>query len=230
MTDRRSSQPAGRCPVEERLLGAWLEDASSLEGEVFAAHAASCPDCSRRVELANDLKKATAPLLSPLPETAPPPAEVRALRRAARSERKPGSRRKALTASGLKPSPLWMAAAATVILTAAVFLIIRPGSREITRGQTAALEETMSPRGALRVPPGGFQWGPVPGAARYSIELIDENLELLLSEKNLSELKLVLPEEIRIGLDRGKTYVWTVIALDEHYSVIEEISASFSLE
>lgn len=230
MTSPKSEQPAGRCPVEKRLIDAWLEDASSPEGRVFLAHAASCRVCGRRLELANELNEATAPLLNLLPESAPARADVRALRRAARTVGKPFSRRKGRTTAAPSPILTGIIAAAAVGLAAAVILVAPPSRHEIFRGQTAALEEKMSPRGVLGAPPQEFRWAPVPGAARYSVELIDDKLDLLLSERNLDGLRVLLPGEIRSGLVRGKTYVWTVIALDEHYAVIEEISASFRLE
>jgi hypothetical protein len=88
----------------------------------------------------------------------------------------------------------------------------------------------MSPQGTLREKPSFFEWSPVDGATFYSLELIDEDLNLLAQSQRSSNVNFTLAREVVHKLERGRTYIWTVKAYDDEGSELGDRSAEFKIE
>jgi hypothetical protein len=105
------------------------------------------------------------------------------------------------------------------------------GQREVYRqeGKKPALM-LVEPSGKVQEPPEFFVWTAYEGAAEYTFELIDDELNTLFIDHEAKESKLVLPNEVVKKLERGRTYVWKVLAEDEDSNILESERTYFEIK
>ena len=71
--------------------------------------------------------------------------------------------------------------------------------------------EAATPDGDLPAPPDQLRWKPVPGATRYSVQILDDEAAQLWSAET-SEPHVALPRDAIAHFEPGKTLLWTVTA------------------
>lgn len=207
------------CPTDEQFLELCLEKSPRPENEALLDHFRTCPDCRTKFRILLDVDSALrkdARRLRPL---------ARASRREIRRELRPtGTARRRRAAR-------WMAVAgsAAAILLAVVF---RPGllPREdgfSIRGESA--EVVALPSGRILAPPLLFVWEPAAGGESYRYELIDEDLRLLSAQTTFNPW-ILLPAEVKPVLQSGRTYIWTVDAVNDEGIIIRRTVRHFEME
>jgi hypothetical protein len=72
---------------------------------------------------------------------------------------------------------------------------------------------TLSPKGDLGQGPTELSWQPVPGAANYSVKLMEVDRSELW-EASSGQTSVSLPATVRERIVPGKTLIWQVVALD----------------
>ncbi|MGB9004953.1 MAG: hypothetical protein WCB96_04435 [Candidatus Aminicenantales bacterium] len=231
MKDRAKSPKRWGCPQGRRLREAFLEEEPSLDKEIFLAHASSCPYCRKKLELIEKLRSQLAPQLEQVPGTSLDRKETRHLRKVAYKEISRISGRPAGHPLFRRFSLRHLAIAGLVLSLAlgASLLLNRSGSRDTFRDTLPPGQDGLSPQGLLKEKPAVFEWSPVPEAASYSFELINDDLELLAQGERSCRTRFTLSPEAVQKLTTGRTYIWTVKAYDDKGSELGERSADFTV-
>jgi len=108
-----------------------------------------------------------------------------------------------------------VAAGSAAALLLAVFVLpgLPPrGNDALERG--GMTDNISLPSGCLTEPPLLFVWTPLPDGDGYRFELIGENLGLLAA-LSTKEPWAMIPASVRKGLAPGRTYLWTVEAVND---------------
>jgi len=132
-----------------------------------------------------------------------------------------------LSAKFLVPATLLL-----VIVVAGYILFLSPvGQRDRLRSVDSGELRLLAPVGHLTAPPEEFSWTPVLGADAHVLTMTDEKLNRIFVDESPKPLTgISFPEKLRSVLVRGRTYVWTVIAVDEDNHVLATKSASFIID
>ena len=86
------------------------------------------------------------------------------------------------------------------------------------------------PVGRIPDAPTVFRWSPVARAESYLFELYDESLERVHAGSTYLINELVLGAETKAKLAEGRTYLWSVSALDGDSELLATRSGSFVIE
>jgi len=211
--------------VEE--LGRWMDGLfSDAEESRASAHLAGCARCQTELALFQELERTT-----PQPKDQPAVSWIVAelKRRSSESARAtgevsrsaPSSARRALSPRGLAGRRISAAALslAAMVIAVAVGLSVRT-SREpglISDGIPTALRSQgvvgLAPIGDLMQSPTELRWQPLPGAARYSIKLMEVDRSEFW-QASAEGTVVLLPAAVREKVVPGKTLLWQVTALD----------------
>jgi len=224
--------PSDACATTEQLSG--LSDASLPEPvrARVSAHVTACLRCQTGLALLEEFESGA---LRPDEEAAASwitarlergfgqiTGAVRASSRAGTEERQPGWRRLfGVRLLGSRP-----AAAAAFALAAAMLLIVL--NLPIRTAREPALPPdidatplvfrsdalaAVGPSGDLEQAPTELRWQPSPGAASYSVQLMEvDRVELWKAES--SEPSVSLPPAVRARIVPGKPLLWRVMAKD----------------
>lgn len=124
-------------------------------------------------------------------------------------------------------SPRNIAAAAAVLIAVLVSIYIakltRPELMPLEREVGSQIFRTIEPEGAIDNSPILFQWNPVKGAREYTIEVLDDGLEMIYRKERILVPSFALPDKIYSQLQVSRTYFWKVIAtLDSEKSIESE--------
>ncbi|OGD18230.1 MAG: hypothetical protein A2Y69_14940 [Candidatus Aminicenantes bacterium RBG_13_59_9] len=225
------------CPerqlFEKAILGGLRKDKLNR----FLEHVSQCSRCQKIYEVMAAVKNELAARSLNIPESLSP-EDSRAWQRSARvrlAEIERSERAKAkkphsswiLSAKFLVPATLLL-----VIVVAGYILFLSPvGQRDRLRSVDSGELRLLAPVGHLTAPPEEFSWTPVPGADAHVLTMTDEKLNRIFFDDTLkASTKIPLPEKLWKGLERGRTYVWTVIAVDEDNHALATKSASFIID
>jgi hypothetical protein len=155
----RGSADRSGCVAPEALLALARRSGSEEERLATLDHVMACERCGRELALLRAVEQAGAELGegAPAPRESAAPVPLRA--------RGTGARRFAVR----------MALAASVLVAlGVVFGVLRgPAERQdVMRGDGAAVVPTRPAPGETVRPPVVFAWQPVPGASRYTVEVL----------------------------------------------------------
>lgn len=229
----------GKCPKDSALIALFMNELAPRGSERALRHLAACPRCSRRFGVLRQVKRDLEPKVDSFAAAHTPADAAALLRDAARD---------GIAALGSaipnRPSPsrsrpfgmffgLRFAAgllALLAVLTAgAIFALTRFQRHAVLRSPSLTLT-LLSPVGTIPAPPGVLRWTPVLNAESYSLELIDDSLNLVYRGSTFLITETLLPSQVLSGLAKGRTYVWSVSARDRDGSYITTRSGSFVIE
>ncbi len=203
-----------RCPADSELIRFASRETSARETDRMLGHLAVCSRCSVRYGVLQQLKRDLEPRVDAFV------AEHEAAR--------PSRPRPFAVLAGLRLAPV-LALLALALGSGAYLAISRGGRHSDLRGSAAPLA-SIEPAGRISAPPAVLRWSPVPRAESYRLELIDDSLRRVHAGAAFLVNELVLPAEVRGALVRGRTYVWTVSALDADGNLLTSGSGSFVIE
>ena len=90
--------------------------------------------------------------------------------------------------------------------------------------------ELIEPTGEIKKTPIVFKWKKVKGVEYYIFELLDEELNLVWESSQLSNNKVLLPQNLMSSLIKKKAYFWKVTAFLNNGQKIESNTQYFELE
>ena len=202
MLDARTGRGRAECVTPEAMLA--LVRRAGAEGDRLATldHVMACGDCSRELELLRALEQAGA--------------ESRESRSAA-----PVARASAADVTPIRgrPSALWrrfapLALAASLVIAVGIGVLGRgagPATEDVFRGTGVAVT-LLAPAADVRPGvPVTFAWRPVPGAARYALEVLDAAANVVFSSTTPDTTATVTDAR---RLTPGAEYRWWVRAVD----------------
>ena len=193
------------------------------------SHLASCPRCQTELAMLQEFELAT-----PRPEEAAHVSWVAAELKRRSGEidfaQEPGSSRPAPSRLGslvthkiLAPRRIGAAAIslAAMLTVVTVGLYLRMGKQPVlvsdgSSGQTVLRSQAvipLAPKGDLEHSPTALHWQPVPGAARYSVKLMEVD-RAVLWQSSSEQPTVVLPQTVREKIVPGKTLLWEVTAIE----------------
>ena len=203
-----SKQHKNRCPNKKMFFLVSSNEVSLGKKEEFIDHILFCKKCRKKFEIMNQLTTEVEENLTNIPEKSLSQEEHSQLKKLARQKTKVFRKnKKKKRIFGLLPFP-YFAAAAAILTTILVFLII-PMVQHRGEYRTGASEKVVliEPLGKIRQPPSVFSWSPVKGADGYKFKLINEKLDTIFYEEGIVTTQIILPENLRILLIEKKIYV-----------------------
>jgi len=219
-----------RCPKDEVFVKAFMRELSLKESERIIDHILVCGKCRKKFETLKQLSRELAGKMYELEAEKLSSEEMEELKEIARKRAGETKRRGALIFGWI---PVKYAASAVVLIAAAagLYAVFKTGQREVYReeGKKPALL-LIEPSGKVPQPPEVFVWTAYEGAAEYTFELIDDELNTLFIDYEAKESELVLPDEVVKKLERGRTYVWKVLAEDEDSNILESERTYFEIK
>jgi len=119
---------------------------------------------------------------------------------------------------------------AIVVLFLAAFLILgKPGIENTLRGSDRASFKLMIPQGPVSAAPRLFYWTHVPQGDQYRFELIDDELQTLIT-LTTKDAWILIPESIQKKILSHRTYLWTIEAINDDNLRIAESRGYFELK
>ncbi len=217
-----------KCPKDSRLVRFYVEGAGNPRMAAILDHVVRCPRCRLRFDTLIQLKGDIDPKIGEFARGLDPEVAVRQVRESAREklgklgvQNAPGRRRFRLAS---------VTAALAIVVIAAGLFLSRSFFRPVARIRSPSLVLVlMEPVGTVREAPHVFKWTPVLHAESYSIQMIDESLREVFKSGTFLITELVVPPEVRASLERGATYVWSVLATDADSNTVASKSGSFTL-
>ena len=132
----------------------------------------------------------------------------------------------------------WISAGAAlvVVLTAAAYFSGVFSSAPLYRGHNPFGLKLISPGRIVSAPPAFFEWTPATKGDSYRLILVDEDLNTVWNGEESEQwvytdvtCRMYVPPEILKRLERGKSYVWSVQALDDNGVVFTRESRAFTI-
>ena len=217
------------CPKNADFVRFCLGEFDDGARRRFFDHTLLCPVCRPRLRLMTGLQAEVEARGSGIPEAGLAARESGALREmAAEQLRSAGGPSRRLR---LRLAPV--AAVAAVALVALglgyVFLKSAPPSNFAVRGSVSQELRLLEPGAKLAQAPTTFSWTDVRGKDDFQFVLIDDELTTIYTAVT-EDVKLRLPDAARQELKKGKTYLWTVRAMDEKSRELASASREFEIE
>lgn len=225
------------CPKESSLVGLFMGEAAPRETEKLLRHLASCRRCSFRFNVLRQVKRDLHQQVDAFADSRDQARGVEELREAA-LQRMGGT---ASSAASPPPPPArhWPLRtmfgirfafgliALVMVLTSGTYFVARQ-----IRGHSGVRSPfprltLLAPTGTISDVPASFRWTPVTSAENYILELIDDSLRPIYATSTFVITEAAIPREIKSGLVKGRTYVWSVTARDGSGTLLASRSGSF---
>jgi hypothetical protein len=219
-----SYRKSGDCPKSDDFVEAFLGEAGA--GPEFLEHSARCPICRPKMQVLAKVRAGLEARVGMVPEAGLTREESRELRRAAAEQlrlMRPPAHRLSLRA-------LQVTAAAGIVLALGyLYLNNSLPSRFAVRGSVNHELRLLGPGPHLLSGPVDFSWSDVPGRNDFRFVLVDDELNTIY-EAETEATSLRLPESVRGKLAKGRTYLWTVVAIDDNSRDLATASRVFDVE
>lgn len=197
------------CPSREAFEKSFRTDATLEERERMADHALVCPSCRARMEVLLDVRQEIASR----GRTFRPMAKASLVELKSQTGARLSGPRRVL---GVRLIPVATAGALLALALAAVFLIgpLAPRDGVLRDGEAGGLA-LLSPKGKIKGTPMEFRWdGPVE-ANTYFIEVVDDRLAVIIPPTGTVERFYSLPIGYENRFAPGRTYIWSLTAIDD---------------
>ena len=216
------------CPKSEAIVRLLMGELDQEASRRVFDHVLSCPFCRPRMQVLRKVKVELESRAGGIPEAGLTKKETRALRGLAAEEL---SRLKRPTRPRLlRPLPAAAAAAVVVAALGAGYLYLQNAVHmSVTRGSAGGSLSLNAPGDQLSKAPAVFTWSEVPGRDDFRFLLISENLDTIY-ELDTHATAVDLPEAARQKLQTGRTYLWSVLALDSAGRELASASREFVIE
>jgi hypothetical protein len=218
------------CPEDDMFVRAFMRELTFEENERFIDHILVCAECRKKFETLKQLSGELSGKMDALEAEKLSPEEAEELKELA--QKKIGeSKRKRTLIFGWVPVKYMAAAAVLFAAVVGLYVVLKMGQREVYREEAKKPALVLiEPSGKVPLPPEIFVWTAYEGAAEYTFELIDDELNTLFIDDQIWESKLVLPDEVVKKLEKGRTYVWKVLAEDEDSNILESARIYFEIK
>jgi hypothetical protein len=237
-----SSAGKGSCPPLEKILESFFPGVSENEKFRVVDHAAACPSCHQKFEMARGILLETKRMAEGFEEISLDDKALAAIREKARLriQELERSKGKPATEGGKEPlrgllavRNLRFATAAVLLLVGGLFLIsiltLRQRPQETVRGTESQGIRLEVPQGEWAESRLTFHWVAYPGAEAYEVKLLDEALTMLWMSGRTKIPYAAFPPGRLASLEKGKTYYWKVIVHLKKGKVIESGLQEFRL-
>ncbi|MDD8026815.1 MAG: hypothetical protein PHI34_09885, partial [Acidobacteriota bacterium] len=87
----------------------------------------------------------------------------------------------------------------------------------------------ISPKGMIDAFPVEFRWKAPPQADAFKFELIDDRLATVIPETGTNERTFSLPIGYEPKIQPGRTYIWSVKAMDDLDHLVGSAQRSFTI-
>jgi hypothetical protein len=219
-----------RCPGLDTFVGAMMGELSESDRESFLSHVSACPACRLKFGALAELESELEARQSLIPEVGLSAAEEKALRRMGRQRLREMSGKRRLSVPPALRLPAAAVAAGLVLIFLGYFFIIRiPSPDQALRGKRSQEIKLVEPGEKLKRAPEIFRWTDVKGKDIFHLSIIDDELNTVFHD-TVEETSLRLPVKVRDQLKTGKTYLWTVEAVDEEDRKLASASRYFEID
>ena len=216
-----------RCPSDGDFLASYAKEMDEPARDAFIDHVFLCRACRLKFDALRALEREIGPDLAAVAETpldGQAATELQEIASRRLREAKAGSPRRA-------PRPrwrilAWTAPVALAAILAGYFLAVRGAGPAPTRSTPSLELRLIAPIGRVAGVPAVFSWEPIASADYYVYKVIDEELNVILSD-SAQATAFRLDEVMRAKMVRNKTYLWTVEARNDAGIPIAEAKAAF---
>jgi hypothetical protein len=225
------------CLTDDELVDLFLGEISRSRSAQLLSHVALCPICSLRFDILGLVREETEPKIAAFAESCPHSDPQAVLRQAARKKladlapKTPAGkdRRPRLRPRFTLRLAFGFLGILLVVATAGYLALDQFRPRAALR--TSDLRLTLlEPIGRINRSPVAFRWTPVAHAEDYTLELIDDTLQQVFSSRTYLVTEHVIPAEVQARLVRGRTYLWSINALDADGNLLLSESGHFRLD
>ena len=219
------------CPEEEIFIKAFLNEISLEEKEKLINHILICQKCKLKFEVMKQLSNELRKRREDFEEEKFSASEEKQFRKMAKQrikELKGEEKRIFFRFVSVKYVAI---TAGLLFIIVGYFLIYKFHQKEVYRGGEKAELRLLEPIGKISKPPSVFIWTSLKEAegGYYKFKLIDDELNTIW-ETGVKSNKIILPENIRKKLKKGKTYIWEVEAFSDDDRKIDSKSKYFEIE
>lgn len=201
-----------KCRRRNAAVNVFLEETSNEYKFEFLDHIFSCPECSRDFDALLDIWRKDKELLAGLETVHLTKEQECRIRKMVTSELKK------LDPMNQKPRKLTLFPLKTLTAAAAILLIVLMTWFFFNNPEKGPMERTAPKRAFHVVEPMGridhdfleFRWDSIKGARDYTLEILNQRLELLFRRQNIGQNKFLLPKEDFQRFQKGKIYFWKV--------------------
>ncbi len=217
------------CPKKEDFIKALQGEMADDSRRQFYHHVWRCPCCRPKLQVLVKVKAELETRADLVTESSLAGKEARALRKVAADQMNlinPPTRR-----LSVRSLPVAAAAAVGVVALALGYLFLNDTLRDraAMRGPVKLELRLLAPGPVLQGAPSDFSWSDIPGRDDFRFILVDDELNTIY-ETETEETSLRLPEKERAKLMKGKTYLWTILALDDNKRELASSSRVFEVE
>ncbi|MBN1223931.1 MAG: hypothetical protein JXB23_11845 [Candidatus Aminicenantes bacterium] len=232
------------CPDIYGLMVSFTDEMTEEKKIELVDHLAECDPCQWKFDAIKQVLKECKALAHKYQGTVLSQDEVKELKKRAEeriAEIEPRLREKRIPAFSRKIKVLfwpdgyrkWLpAAAGLLILILGSVLILRVPQnmeQETLRGQNVNDIELVLPKGTLTMTPYLFQWNAYPGALRYEVRVMDEELTNIWTSDTTEKNEFIIPPDIQKCIIPEKTYFWKIIVYLEDGTLKESAPQEFRI-
>ncbi len=219
------------CPDEEIFIKAFLNEISLEEKEKLINHVLICEKCKLKFEvmkqLSNELKKRQ----ENFEKEEFSASEERQFKKMAKQRIKELKGEEKRVFFRFVPVKYVTIMVGLLVILGGYFLIHEFHQKEIFRGEKEEKLMLIEPVGKISRLPSVFKWIALKEAegGYYRFQLIDDELNTVW-EITVENNKIIVPEDIRNKLMKGKVYIWRVEAFDDNDRKIDSGLKYFEIE
>jgi len=222
------------CGNKDTTVKVFLRESGQEEKFRLLDHIFSCPECSAEFNVLKEVWKKENSLMDTELAQILEKTKTAQIKSIAKKELKALNQEKKSRKS-LLFSPMNIAAAAAVLIAVVLTINVtthnRPEQISIEREVGSETFRAIEPEGAIDYVPILFQWSPVKAAREYTIEVLDNGLEVIYRKEGILVPSFALPDKIYTQLQVSRTYFWKVIAtLDSEKSIESEFGKFYLTE
>ena len=219
------------CPDNEVFVRAFLNEISLEEKEKLINHVLICEKCKLKFEvmkqLSNELKKRR----ENFEKEEFSASEERQFKKMAKQRIKELKGEEKRVFFRFVPVKYVTIMVGLLVILGGYFLIHEFHQKEIFRGEKEEKLMLIEPVGKISRLPSVFKWIALKeaGGGYYRFQLIDHELNTVW-EITVENNKIIVPEDIRNKLMKGKVYIWRVEAFDDNDRKIDSGLKYFEIE
>ena len=220
------------CPQNHAIIKVFLGDTPNQKKFEILNHVFSCPHCLPDFIQLKEVWRQSKGYLNELEGIELDHKKEKQLQAFARDEiRKLRFRlfQKTGSLSRIKPIP---AAAVVVILIVGIsslFFLRESRETEIERGFKPWEIRLIEPQESVNETPLIFEWAPVNGALHYSLEILDNGLDIVYQADKIKEAQFKIPSTMVDLFVKGKVYFWKIIVTTESGQKVESEFGKFRI-
>ena len=210
----------------------FLKETDQEEKFKLLDHIFSCPECLAEFSVLKEVWKKEKSLIDTQLEQTLEKAKIEQIKSVAKKELR-AVKQAQQSPKSLFFSPLNITAVATLFIAAVLTIYVtthnRPDPIPLEREIGSETFTTIEPEGAIDTFSILFRWSSVKEAKEYTIEVLDNGLEVIYRKEGILVPSFALPDKIHTQLQVSRTYFWKVVATIDSEKSIESEFGKFHL-